>query len=335
MLALEAGMNDDSEARVTIQCRHCAAGNRIPVEKALADLPAVRCGRCSGRLLRVQGERLGDLRDEELAHPWDREALDKLKALPYADRVLSQVFGATIDKVARFRHLAGGVRVSEAQVPRLWSLYREAATRLDIEPPPLFVVQDPTLNAFAMGAGAPFVAVTTGLLDGLEDREVLGVLGHELTHVRLGHVLYRTLAVLLVRGALGVAERFFGVGGILLAPLRAALLRWYQMSELSADRGGLLATASVETHVRTEMVLAGGSRRLAADYDPRAFIAQAEEADRLRDSDVLLFALELLDGNQRTHPLPAWRVHHALRWAHTEAFFQILAGMESRSLPPP
>ena len=280
---------------LTLECRHCEAGNRIPVERALKDLRAILCGRCAGRLLRVDGERLSDLTDDDLAHPWDREALAKLRAVPMADKLLSRVFSGTLDKVARFRHLAGAVRVSDQQLPTLHRLHLEAAHRLDVEAPPLFVSQSPVLNAFAVGAGTPFVTITSALVDSLEDRELVAVLGHELTHIRLGHTLYRTLALIMIQGGLGVADRMLGIAGLLATPVKVALMRWYQMSELSADRGGLLAVGDIDVHVRTEMKLAGGTSRFAAELDPQAFIDQAREADEARDQDVLLHVMELLD----------------------------------------
>src|SRR5690606_22058093 len=104
-----------------------------------------------------------------------------------ADTIIEKVMSSTLDKLRAFQFMAGAVRVSERQAPRLWRLYLEAAGRIDVDPPPLYIVQDPRLNAFTTGAGAPLVAVTTGLIEAMDDRSILGVLGHELTHVRLGH----------------------------------------------------------------------------------------------------------------------------------------------------
>lgn len=309
-----------------IECRFCGATNNVPVEAALRDLQKPRCGRCKEGLFRVSGEPLTDVSAEALAHPWDREALAKLRAIPYADELLAKVMGGTFDKLTRFQFLAGAVEVSDRQAPSLLRLYLEAAGRLDVDPPPLYIVQTPVLNAFTSGASKPIVAVTTGLLDGLDDREVLAVLGHELTHVKLGHVLYRTLAQLLATGGLGILSKFLGIASVLAMPLRIALARWYQMAELSADRGELVATGSLEVCVRTHMLLSGGSRRLAADLDVGAFIDQADRAESMRDTDLLVYVMDMLNTTQRSHPLPAWRVHHVLAWARSPEFLQLMAG---------
>ena len=312
------------KSSVNLDCRFCGATNRIPTERALEDLSSVNCGACKAVMLRVKGEPLVGLKTEQISHPWDQQALDALRAVPYADKLLSKVFGATLDKMARFNLMANTVRVNEAQAPRLWALYLEAAGRIDVDPPPLFIAQNPTMNAFAAGAGSPLVSVTSGLLDGMGDREVLGVLGHELTHVKLGHVLYRTLATLMASSGLNVLDKLLGIGRVLVLPIQVALMRWSQMSELSADRGEILATGSLETFIRTHMLLAGGTSRFVDDLDVGAFVEQAHEAEQLRDSDFVVMAFDTMSNVHRTHPLPAWRVHHGLRWAQTPEFFTIL-----------
>ncbi|MGM0574336.1 MAG: M48 family metalloprotease [Myxococcota bacterium] len=316
-------MADD---RVTVDCRHCGTTNRVPVERALEDLTKPSCGRCSGELFRARGEPLLDVEAEHLAHPWDREALERLRSVPYADKLLSRVLGSTLDKLSRFQFTAGALHVTDRQAPRLLRLYHEAAGRVNVDPPPLYIVQTPAVNAFTSGAGQPIVAVTSGLLDAMGERELVAVLGHELTHVKLGHVLYRTLAQLLVGGGLGLLGRFLGIAKLLAMPLQIALLRWYQMAELSADRGELLATGSLETCLRTHMLMAGGSARFVEDLDVDAFVEQAEEAERMRDGDLLVYVMEMMDNTRRTHPLPAWRVHHALKWAKGPDFLPLLAG---------
>lgn len=318
-------MSEPTPDHVTLRCRFCTAKNRVPVSRALEDLIKVRCGSCGSGLLRVSGEPLTELKNEDLSHPWDHAALDKLKAIPMADTIINKLMGSTLDKLSHFNLMAGSVRIGPEQAPRLWKLYLEAAGRIGVDPPPLFLVQDPRPNAFTLGAGQPQVGVTSGLLEVADDRCVLGVLGHELTHVRLGHVTYRTLVWLLLTGALKVLD-MFGLAALVIKPIQIALYRWYQMSELSADRGELLTTGSLETFVRTHMILSGGGGKWLPEMNVAAFIDQAHEAERLRDGDILLWVMELLSSNHRTHPLPVWRVHHGLKWAQTPAFFELLAG---------
>jgi len=319
---------------VTIRCGFCSAANRIPISRALEDLSKVRCGSCRNGLLRVNGEPLTEVRDADLCHPWDHEALSTLKKIPMAATLIEKVMGSTLDKLYHFDFMASAVRVGPKQAPRLWRLYLEAAGRVGVDPPPLFISQHPIMNAYAIGAGKPIVAVTTALMEGLDDRCLCGVLGHELTHVRLGHVTYRTLVLLLLMGAFKILD-IFGLAGLIIRPVQVALYRWYQMSELSADRGELLTTGDLETFVRTKMILSGGSRHWLEELDVAAFIEQAHEAESLRDKDILLWVMEMFRSTQRSHPLPVWRVHHGLKWAQTPAFFELLANRATAALEGP
>ena len=93
---------------LTLRCRHCGSANRIPVERALKDLTAVTCGRCKGGLLRVAGEPLPEITDGDLTHPFDRDALEKLRAVPFVDKIVSKVMSGTVDKLASFYMLSIG-----------------------------------------------------------------------------------------------------------------------------------------------------------------------------------------------------------------------------------
>lgn len=321
----------NSKATVDIVCRVCESKNRIPVERALKDLSAVICGKCKVGMLRVNGEPLLDVEDRVLAHKWDVEALEKLKSIPLLDTVLSKIMGSTLDQITRFRHLSEAVKVSDRQAPRLWKLYLEAAGRINVDPPPLYIVQNPGMNAYTAGASEPIVAVTSGLLEAMDDRAICGVLGHELTHVRLGHVLYRQLAIMLAQGALK-ALSFLGLANLAFKPLQVALFRWYQMSELSADRGELITTGNLETYIRTHMMLAGGGHRWSSELDVGAFVEQAHEAEDMRSENILVALMEMLTDSNRTHPAVVWRVHHGLKWAQSQEFFDALAGAPPKLL---
>lgn len=319
-------MSTDAVAEsATVGCRFCGSQNRFPIERALQDLTKVVCGSCREKLLRVSGEPLVGLSGDDIAHPWDREALGKLRAIPYVEDIVGKVLGSTFDRMDRFQHTASGLEVSARQAPRIHRLYLEAAGRLDVEPPPLFLVQSPLPNAYTAGAGEPIIAVTTALIELLDERGLVGVLGHELTHVKLGHVMFRTLARLIATGALKLLN-LAGLANLALGPIKILLFKWYQMSELSADRGELVASGSLATHVRTHMMLAGGTAKIADDLDIAAFVDQAHAAEALRDQDMFVSIMELFANQDRSHPLLVWRVHHALAWARTQAFFDVLAG---------
>ena len=138
--------------------------------------------------------------------------------------------------------------------------------------------------------------------------------------------------MLMASGGLNVLDKLLGIGRVLVLPIQMALTRWSQMSELSADRGEILTTGSLEVFVRTHMLLAGGTSRFVDELDVGAFVEQAHEAEKLRDSDLVVMAFDTMSNVHRTHPLPVWRVHHGLNWAQTPEFFAILGSQDPGKL---
>src|SRR5262249_38112928 len=106
--------------------------------------------------------------------------------------------------------------VSEAEAPKLYAIVQRLATRASIPMPRLYVIDSPALNAFATGRNPQHAAVaaTTGLLQALEEPEIEGVLGHELSHVLNRDILISSVAATLA-GALTYLSRFalFAGGG--------------------------------------------------------------------------------------------------------------------------
>ena len=70
--------------------------------------------------------------------------------------------------------------------PRVYNIVENLCMACGMDMPKVNVIDDPQLNAFASGIdkNSYTVTVTTGLLDRLDDRELAGVIGHELTHIR-------------------------------------------------------------------------------------------------------------------------------------------------------
>ena len=82
--------------------------------------------------------------------------------------------------------MAGAVPVTRADAPRYDRLVENLCITTGTPMPTLYVVEDPAPNAFATGRKPEeaSITVTTGLFEIMTDRELEGVLGHELGHIR-------------------------------------------------------------------------------------------------------------------------------------------------------
>jgi heat shock protein HtpX len=144
----------------------------------------------------------------------------------------------------------GAQPADKAQYPRLYHVVETVAIAAGLpQPPPIYIVDDPAPNAFAAGRSPDkaYVCVTTGLLQLMDERELEGVIAHEISHVRNRDVRLMTLVSVLVGvvallsdfllrisffgggrrsgGSAGLIAFAFGLAALMLAPVAAVLIQ--------------------------------------------------------------------------------------------------------------
>lgn len=270
---------------------------------------------------------LADIDPRSWEHPADRAALNALRKVPGFDEVLRKLFGFFGEKPVRLAFQANAVRVSPTQFSRVHRLYQEAARTLDVrEPYPVFVAQTPIVNAGAYGMQKPFILLNSGTLTLLDDDELQFILGHELGHILSGHVLYRTMMVILVQ----LAEMGFPVVGLAARAILLALLEWYRKAELSCDRAGALSVQNPEVGMRVMLKLAGGGSRHETALGE--FIQQADEYRK--GGDVADQVFKVLNVLGATHPFPVIRVAELRDWYERGEYDRIVRGEYRRRGEP-
>jgi Zn-dependent protease with chaperone function len=254
-------------------------------------------------------------------HPADRTALTALRAVPGFDQVLRAASGLLRERQYRLVYLSSAVRVGPRQFSGLNTLMDEVAVNLDMaERPELYVYNSPIPQALTLGVDHPFIVMSSGLYDILDDEERRFVLGHEAGHAMSGHALYQSMLLHLLNliGVIGwLPGGAFGLRGIV-----AALREWQRKAELSGDRAGLLAVQDFAPALRTQMKLAGGAHLDEIDVD--AFLEQA--ADYEGTGDLRDGVLKLLNTERATHPFAVVRAAELKRWSESEEYSAILAG---------
>jgi Zn-dependent protease with chaperone function len=252
-------------------------------------------------------------------HPADRAALNALRKIPGFDMVLRKVFGMFGERALLLAFKANAVKVTENQYPDLHESLLRVCEVLDAEEvPELFVSQKPVVNAGAVGMSKPFIVLNSSLVELLGQDEVEAVIGHEVGHILSGHVLYRTLLVIL----LSLTVFRYPLAGLAVRPVLFALLEWYRKSELSSDRAGLLAVQDPDASMRSLMHMAGGMRGETLNLEE--FVAQAEE---YREGGELLDSVyKVLNVLGLTHPFAVVRVAELKDWIDGGTYERILAG---------
>src|SRR5262249_2740856 len=149
------------------------------------------------------------------------------------------------------------VRISERQLPRVWSRWHAAIDTLDLADSfDVYVRQAQTINALAIGASKPMVVVNSATIGTLDDEELHTVLPPEAGHLLSQHVLYQPALGTLLQ--LSPLVRLPLVAGIPMLAVRSILLEWMRAAELSADRAATLVNRDPLVTSRTLMVLASG-----------------------------------------------------------------------------
>jgi Zn-dependent protease with chaperone function len=254
-------------------------------------------------------------------HPADRAALVALRGVPGFDVLLKGMFGFFSERRLRMMYLASAVRTDETQFATIHAIHLDAARILDIETvPELYITQDPSVNAWTLGLDRPFIVVSTGLLDLLDDDEVRVVLGHELGHALSGHALYSSVLYSLMRIS-GVSSAI-PLGGLGLRAIVVGLKEWYRKAELSCDRAALLVSQDPAAVTRVHMKMAGGAR--VEEMNLPAFLAQAEEYEATGDArEGVIRVLNLVNA---THPFAVLRALEIKRWVESGEYERILSG---------
>ncbi len=148
--------------------------------------------------------------------------------------------------------------VDETTAPRFYAMVRELAQRAELPMPKVYLIDEAAPNAFATGRNPEHAAVaaTTGILNVLTERELRGVMAHELAHVKHRDILISTVSATMA-GAISMLANFAvffggrdsegrpanplaGIAVAILAPLAASLIQMAisRAREFEADRGG-------------------------------------------------------------------------------------------------
>ena len=258
---------------------------------------------------------------DRFRHPLDLQATNTLKQLPGVDIAIRSVLGSVAEQFFYLNNIASSVLVSEKQLPDLYQLLIEACEILDLEPPQLYVQQNPTPNAytFAMRGKQPFVVLHTSLIEMLTPREIQAVIAHELGHLKCEHGVYLTMANVLVLAA----NLLPAWGTVLAQSLQDQMLQWVRCAEFSCDRAALLAIQDPKVVMSVLMKLAGGSPTLSPQLNLDAFIEQAKAYDSV-GTDSIGEVLQVAQTAQLTHPVPVIRAREIGRWASSAEYQSIL-----------
>lgn len=190
---------------------------------------------------------------------------------------------------------SGAIRTSPTEHPQIYNriapMTERLCQRMGIPMPKLWVLDEASPNAFATGRNPAnsSVAVSAGLLEIMDDREVEAVIAHELGHIKHRDILISSIAATLGSAitSLAYAAYYFGgsrssddedggvspVGALammFLAPLAASVIKMAvsRTREFSADAAAAKYTGSPEGLISGLSKLEGASQRIPMEASP-------------------------------------------------------------------
>jgi heat shock protein HtpX len=220
--------------------------------------------------------------------------------------------------------------VDAGSAPQFYAMVADLAQRAGLPMPRVYLIEEDAPNAFATGRNPQnaAVAATTGIMQILSERELRGVMAHELAHVKHRDILISTISATMA-GAISMLANFamfFGgrdsegrpanpIAGIavaILAPLAASLIQMAisRAREFEADRGGA--------------EISGDPQALASALQKIHRYAQGiplEAAERHPETAQMMIMNPLSGGGLRgmfsTHPATEERVARLMEMART------------------
>lgn len=163
----------------------------------------------------------------------------------------------------------GGQEIAKKDSPDLYNIVENLAITTGLPTPRIFIIDDPAPNAFATGRNpqTAMVAVTTGLMEIMNKRELEAVLAHEISHVRNYDILVNMIVFGLVAAIGMICDLFlrmtffsrnnrennqimlvFGLIAMIIAPIVAFAVQMAvsRQREYLADASGALTTRDPE-----------------------------------------------------------------------------------------
>jgi Zn-dependent protease with chaperone function len=250
------------------------------------------------------------LRIEEFQTSSDRSALELVRATGILPYIVNQLLVKPKDR--KLRELISSQGIPLNHFRDLERVIQEVAYVICLETLPAIYVVTMTgaPNAFTFGTDdAPVIVADRRLVENMGVNELRALLGHEMGHIKSGHMLYHSLAQTLA-GGIALSASLMGVNMISM-PMRLALLAWQRESEFSADRASLVASGAVSHVVAMFATLVGMPGDLI------------EKNASLLDNVTGLF---------QTHPNLSLRATAVLKFSRSDEYDKIVKKMTHRRL---
>ncbi len=256
---------------------------------------------------------LTNLASFEYEHPTDRAYLNRLNTNKVIEKIIKLYSEYNFERIIMVQYTGSNIRVTEKNIPYLYNALKTVCEVLDVkEVPPLYVAPG-SLNAMTIGSAKPVIVISGICLSLLSYDELLFILGHEVGHIKSQHVLYHSIGNFIPYIAGIIGNLTLGIGELAVKGVLLLLYQWYRMSEITADRAGLLACQNIDAAVSVMAKLSGYPPSCYSDIDNDVFLEQAVEFEDL-DKNTFDKLLKLFSVLYKSHPWTIMRAKELRSW---------------------
>jgi Zn-dependent protease with chaperone function len=264
------------------------------------------------------------LHPSEYEHEFDRKALKNLEGNQGLEKFMKKIYKHSIERINRISHSGSFLKITSKNFPEIYELLEEGCANIHLkEIPDLYVKREDSINAFTTGVKNPLILLHTATIDHLTPDELLYIIGHEVGHIKSGHMLYHDMAQYIKFAGEIVGEATLGIGSLISRGLEYPLLHWARMSEFTCDRAGLLTCQDLDVAMDVEMKMAGVPNKYCDKVDNKEFIKQAKEFEGY-DHDSLDKVAKTYLIMEQTHPWSVMRASELLKWYETGRYDEIV-----------
>lgn len=262
------------------------------------------------------------LKSSDYEYPGDREALEALRKLPIVDKIMAAYLDYQIKSGMFIETKQNCFRVTQQTYPRLYQLYQTCLDRLNMDKEPrLYLNLTYDYNAYATGANSPYIVVHSSCVNNFTDEELLALMGHELGHVKSGHVLYHSL----IRFVLSmISSQLGGIASLVSVGFLYALIDWDRKSEYTADRAGMIAAGSLKPSIDLMTRLMGrepNQKYVTASVDD---MMKQHSSFEITKNDPLGKLIYIANTVNQQHPWAVQRIKALNEWEKTEDYQSLL-----------
>lgn len=238
-------------------------------------------------------------------HDDDRGAFLSLKKIKAFDKAVDWVIENTVEKVTDVQQIGSSISMNEEAAPKLYDLVHDIANTLDVDIiPQTYTRWGYDIYITTDGDKHPKMIINTGTIDLLTPDEQRFMIGHEFGHIKSNHLKY-----LLLCRYWSMYESYIPGSTLLQIPL----FYWSRMTDLTADRVGLLACQDINVALKTMIKMAGAPEALYDNLNVDAFIEQAESF-KLSKMGIMNKIVEKISIMDNATPWMVRRASELLKW---------------------